>query len=88
MKNDFPHCPTCKLGGYDRKPQEGDTFCSRNLTRFSEQFNWFVQNAHPNTEVKQDEIMSLPGSGGSLASLKIISLYHTKASDGKKRIIF
>ena len=55
LRDDFPHCPTCKIGGYEWKPQEGDTEFSRNLKRFSERFNWFVQNVHPNTEVKQDE---------------------------------
>ena len=54
LKNDFPHCPTCKLGGRAWKPQSGDTAFQRNLKRFSETFNWFAQNVHPNTEVKRD----------------------------------
>ena len=55
MKNDFPHCPGCKLGGCDWKPQDGDTDFESHLKRFSEGFNWFVQHVHPNTETMQDE---------------------------------
>ena len=72
LKNDFPHCPTCKLGGHDWKPQEGDTIFSRSLKRFSEQFNWFVQNVHPHKEKSRATIMSLRGRSGSPPSVEII----------------
>ena len=87
LKNDFPHCPTCKPGGYDWKPQEGDTNFSRNLKRFSEQFNWFVQNVHANTEKAGRKSRACVEEAEVLQVLKTFSFYHTNDSHEEKKNI-
>ncbi len=44
IKNDYPHCPTCNMGGRKWQPAGGDSNFQKNLKRFAAVYNNFVKN--------------------------------------------